>query len=1408
MTSSFHSHSVPSENGLPQNSQKVITEADVLITAALADRPARMPDLAAENQALHILAQQLTDEPQSMLKTLVQIARDLCRCDTAGVSLLETLADGSSVFRWVAIAGALASLEQTTTPGNFSACRTTIQCGHPLLYARPERYFTYLHDPQFPIVEGLLLPLGANDLQLGTIWIVSHNEQRHFDREDLRLMTSLAGFTAAALQSIHQRQTAELALQREQAARLETEATRQALDEAAGRAVNILESITDAFMSLDGEWRITYVNQEVAKLNNVQRSEIIGKTHWEMWPWSVGTIVEQTYRQVVADQVAAHFEVLYEPLTMWLEIHAYPAIAGLSIYYRDITDRKQSELVLVEQKRLLELTASGQPLEQCFSALCASMSKLNPHVSACVLLTDARRQTFPRLIAPDLPPSFSQGLKDAPINELAIGTCGEAVYRNQPVTCADIARDDRWSQEWRDLCVAHGVLACHSAPIPGVDRLPLGSLMLCFGEARMPTDWEYRLAEFGAQIASIVLERDRSSLAVRESEAKYRTLTELSTHHVWMLDAAGELVFLNQSFLDYFGKPFNELQREKWPENVHHPDDRDRIVQEIASAIATGRNIRYEHRLRRHDNQFRWFLNEATPWRDANGEIAHWIGASVDIDDSKQAEAALRDSEEKFRNMADNAPFMVWVTDPRGYCHYLSQSWYDFTGQTPETGLGFGWLNMTHPDDREYAEQTFVAANQRQEAFRVEYRLRRKDGEYIWAIDMANPWLGPEGQFKGYIGSVIDIDDRKQGESALRRSEERYRTLFESIDEGFCVIEMLFDENDTPIDYRFLEINPVFEEQTGLRQALGKTARQLLPDLEDYWIKIYGQVALTGESVRFESGSEVMNRWFDVYACRTGQPEERKVAIVFKDISDRKRIETERIAAQKALQASEEQSRNILESITDGFFALDRDWRFTYVNRQGERLLDRTPGDLLGKVIWEEYPSAVGLEFERAYRQTASERVASSFISFYPDHNRWYEVQAYPAADGITVYFRNVTDRQRIEAEREQILQREQNAREVAENANRIKDEFLAVLSHELRSPLNPILGWSRLLQNGKLDASKTALGLATIERNAQLQSRLIEDLLNVSRILQGKLSLTVSPVNLASTIRAAIETVQLAAEAKSIGVEVSLDPNISSVSGDATRLQQVVWNLLSNAVKFTPAGGRVEVRLAQADNQAQITVRDNGKGIPSEFLPYVFDYFRQADSSTTRQFGGLGLGLAIVRHLVELHGGTVKADSPGEGLGATFTVRLPLLPISPAKNQAEQFSQPSLNLQGVRVLVVDDDIDSREFVVFLLQQAQASVISASSAEKAFAALRQSKPDIVLSDIGMPNMDGYMLMRQVRALPPEQGGQIPAIALTAYAGDFNQKQALAAGFQRHVAKPIEPNELLKAIVTLLRRQPR
>ncbi len=398
----------------------------------------------------------------------------------------------------------------------------------------------------------------------------------------------------------------------------------------------------------------------------------------------------------------------------------------------------------------------------------------------------------------------------------------------------------------------------------------------------------------------------------------------------------------------------------------------------------------------------------------------------------------------------------------------------------------------------------------------------------------------------------------------------------------------------------------------------------------------------------------------------------------------------------------------------------------------------------------------------------------------------------------------DITSRKQAEEVLQQILELEQAARGEAERANRIKDEFLAILSHELRSPLTPILGWAQLLQTHKFDETKTAQGLATIQRNANLQALLIDDLLDVAKILRGKLSLNATPLNLVLVIESALDTVRTAAVAKSISLAPSL-PNIGQVSGDATRLQQIVWNLLANAIKFTPKGGRVDIRLERIDNLAQITVIDSGKGIHPEFLPHIFKYFRQEDVSITRKHGGLGLGLAIVHHLVEAHGGTISADSPGEGQGATFTVRLPLLNVEPETEQTNELLNRESALTGIRVLCIDDEPDIRELLNVLLTQYGASVITVASAANVLTALEAFQPDILISDIGMPEVDGYTLLQQVRSLPPEKGGQILAIALTAYAGEIDQQRALSVGFQQHLAKPIKPDRLIQAVLALLDR---
>jgi PAS domain S-box-containing protein len=532
--------------------------------------------------------------------------------------------------------------------------------------------------------------------------------------------------------------------------------------------------------------------------------------------------------------------------------------------------------------------------------------------------------------------------------------------------------------------------------------------------------------------------------------------------------------------------------------------------------------------------------------------------------DLRRARSEVLESEERFRITANSAPVMIWMAGTDQLCDWLNQPWLDFTGRSLEAALGNGWAESIHPDDRDRCLEVYRKAFDARSEFLMEYRLRRHDGEYRWVLDRGVPLTGPDGGFSGYIGSCLDIHDRKRAE------QER--------------------------------------------------------------------------------------------------------------------------------------------------------------------------ADLLAKA-------------EAAYRE--------------------------------------------------------------AEAANRSKDEFLATVSHELRTPLNAIMGWAQLLLASGDSPERRQQGLETVVRNAKLQSQLIDDLLDVSRIISGKMRLDVQSTDLAAVIDAAVEAIRPAAEAKKLQVRRVLDPFAGPVSGDPVRLQQVVWNLLSNAVKFTPKEGKVEVRLERVNSHIEILVADNGAGISPEFLPYVFDRFRQLDASTTRRHGGLGLGLAIVRHLVELHGGTVRVKSPGEGEGSTFIVALPLSiahltpaeglrvhPVAEVEDGDPCAEDSNLDLKGIRVLVVDDEPDARETLRQILEHCNAEVETVSSAAEAVKRVESWRPDVLLSDIGMPGEDGYELIRRVRELPPDRGGRTPAAALTAFARGEDRRRALRAGFQMHLAKPVEIQELATVVASL------
>jgi len=537
-----------------------------------------------------------------------------------------------------------------------------------------------------------------------------------------------------------------------------------------------------------------------------------------------------------------------------------------------------------------------------------------------------------------------------------------------------------------------------------------------------------------------------------------------------------------------------------------------------------------------------------------------------------------------------------------------------------------------------------------------------------------------------------------------------------------------------------------------------------------------------------------------------------------------------RRSAEKRLREQREWLQVTLSSIGDAVIATDIKGSINFINPTAEAFTGWTTREAAGKpldevfhIVNEETRESVESPFVTIMREGVVVGLANHTTLIARDGREvQIEDSGAPIKDhngrmiGVIIVFHDVSERRRAAQEREQLLESERAARSAAETAARLKDEFLSTVSHELRTPLTSILGWAALFNSGNLEEQNVRKAMKTIEHNAHAQKRIIDDILDVSHIISGKLNMNPRPLALAPIIKAVIDTLHPAAAAKNITLTLELDEAAGVVVGDPERLQQVIWNLFANAIKFTPAEGRIEVRLARVDSRLEVRVRDHGIGIDAQFVPYVFERFRQADSSMTRSYGGLGLGLSIVRHLVELHGGTVAAESEGEGKGATFTVRLPLASTPETTAQLPSDSAPgrtvtgaggdvqsgASDLTGLRVLVVDDEPATLELLCAALDQYGASVRAAGSSPDALKALLEWKPDVLVSDLGMPGEDGFALIEHVRALTPEQGGDIPAAALTAYVRDEDRRRALAAGYQTHIHKPVDPSNLAAAVAGL------
>ncbi|MDZ8051416.1 MAG: PAS domain S-box protein [Aulosira sp. ZfuVER01] len=922
---------------------------------------------------------------------------------------------------------------------------------------------------------------------------------------------------------------------------------------------------------------------------------------------------------------------------------------------------------------------------------------------------------------------------------------------------------------------------------------------------------------------------------LKTAKAQVTTILESMTDAFYSLDRDWCFTYINSCAERILGQPRHELLGKNiWEQ---YPVFTDTVVyQQYHRACAESVPINFEYYYQACDC---WYDIHVYPSEEGiNVYFQNISEQQAARRDRQEAEAVVRASQERLRSFFEANLVGILFGHENGSIVEANEEFLRIVGYS-RADLQAGrlsWLNITPPEYWDLDELGIAEAKVKGTCTPYEKEFIRKDGSRVPVVVGYSLLREPRQQSMAFI---LDISSRKQTERALHQSEERFQAFMDNSPAAAWI---------TDSRGHILYLSPTYYRtfQLSTTDAIGKTVFDLYPrEIAQKFLNNIRKVVQTNQVVEAIELAPLQDGTmgdFLVYKFPITDPSGKcLVGGVAVDITERERALRQRQQAEQALQKHSERLKLLSETASDllstehplelmnDLFAklsaqMDLHCYFNYlIDTQGNRqkLHLKSWSGIDDRVVpiieWLEMGQAVCGLAAHTHRQIIVNNVQHST---HPNTEILctLNMTAYAAQPliargkllGVLSFgsrtrnqftpeeielLQATSDQIAIALERAELVVSLQQQTEQLIQANRLKDEFLAVLSHELRTPLNPILGWSKLLRTQKCDEATTTRALETIERNAKLQTELIEDLLDVSRILQGKLNLNITQVDPASTIAAAVENVQLAAEAKCIQLQVQLQPNVGKICGDRNRLQQVVWNLLSNAVKFTPPNGRIEIRLASLGSQVQLQVEDTGKGISPDFLPYVFDYFRQADSTNTRKFGGLGLGLAIVRHLVELHGGTVRAESPGEGQGATFTVTLPLIQTHldsyQGKKQLDEF--PDLN--GVKVLVVDDDFDTGDLISYFLEQLGAEVTQVRSPTEALQVLIDFQPNVLLSNIGIPEIDGYTLIRQIRAMPPELGGQIPVIALTAYTEDIQQPQNLLAGFQTHITKPINPANL-------------
>jgi len=800
-----------------------------------------------------------------------------------------------------------------------------------------------------------------------------------------------------------------------------------------------------------------------------------------------------------------------------------------------------------------------------------------------------------------------------------------------------------------------------------------------------------------------------------------------------------------------------------------------------------------------------FFEGYYSPRHDENGEVVGGVAIIRDVTERKVAEASALDDHKRLAFHVENTPLAVIEWDHEFKVLRWSPAAQKLFGWKTEEVLGkrFSDWEFVVPDDFDVVNQVGHRQNEGKEHHGISRNRNYTKLGTILHCEWYNSALYNEaGKLVSVLSLVLDVTVATRIEEALRKSEAQYRLLFESNPQAMWVYDLT--------TLRFLAVNDAAVTHYGYSRAefLEMTIKDIRPPedvklLEEYLASDSAQVEKAGEWRHRKKDGTVIN--VDIRSSRltfAGRPAE---FVLVTDVTERKK-------AEMALRISEDRYRDLVDNSHELICTHDLEGRVLSVNPWAARVLGYPQNSLVGINIRDGLLPEYRAQFDEYMRTVITEGSARGVMKVRTatGETRLWEYYNTLRTEGVEKPI--VRGMAHDATERRQALKREKEARVEAEAANRVKDEFLSTLSHELRTPLTAIMGWADLLLHDEVEPKNRRQALETIFRNANSQCQLINDLLEVSRIITGKLRLEFVACELQSVIEAAAESIRPTAEAKGVRLQVLLEPHVGPVFGDRERLQQVVWNLLSNGVKFTRKGGLVQVTLQRINSHVEIVVNDTGVGIRPDFLPHVFDRFRQADGSTTRNYGGLGLGLAIVRHLVELHGGTAWAESGGDNKGSRFTVRLPAM-VANEEHAPEELKQPAVavvearnrqpsSLNGLRVLVVDDEIDARSLLTTMLERCGADVIAVGSAREGLESVETWKPDVLIADIGMPVEDGYGLIKKIRALPKERGGQTPALALTAYARTEDRVRALSEGYQVHLAKPVDRFELAAVVTSL------